>query len=216
MVTLSPRTASARRPGQIFQRAGISRHVVKKRRVIDVSGLRIPGVEIAFRDRQRFPVFIAGVHVGIFFSEHVAGNGRAHGGFHFRRCGPNIAQVNGLSGFVVAERLVHDVEIHTARQCVGHHQRRRRQIIRAAQRIDAAFEIAIAAQHGNGEKIVSLDRLADGLGKRAAVADACGAAVAHQIEMQRIQVGPQAGFFDVVSDNFRAGSETGFYPGLGS
>ena len=56
--------------------------------------------------------------------------------------------------------------------------------------------------------------LRDVVRQRTAIADARGAAVAHQIEAQRIEIGPQAGFFNVVGDNFRSRRKTGFHPGL--
>ena len=78
-------------------------------------------------------------------------------------------------------------KIHAAGERVGDDERRRGEIIRAAERIDAAFEIAIAAEDGDGDEIIVLDGFADGVGERAAVADAGGAAVADEIEAQLIR-----------------------------
>ena len=80
--------------------------------------------------------------------------------------------------------------------------------------MDAAFEIAIAAENGDGDEIVFLDGSADGVGKRAAVADARGAAVADEIEFQFIEKHIEAAGGEVVGDDFRAGRETGFHPRL--
>ena len=119
-----------------------------------------------------------------------------------------------MPGFVVAERLVDDVEIHAARERVGDHQRRRSEIIRAALGIDAALEIAVAAEHRYGDEVIVLDGFADGFGQRAAVADAGGAAVADEVEAQRFEIGPETRLFDVIGDDFRAGREAGLHPGL--
>ena len=200
---------------QIAEGDGLQRHVFEIRRMLDVGGFFVPGVEIAFGDRQRAPVLVAGENVGIFLAEHFAGDGSAHGCFDFLGRGPDIAEIDGLAGFVVAERFVDDVEIHASGKRVGDDQRRRGEIIRAAERIDAAFEIAIAAEHRDGDEIIVLDGFADRFGERAAVADAGGAAVADEIEAERIEIGPQAGFFDVIGDDFGAGREAGFHPGLG-
>ena len=48
--------------------------------------------------------------------------------------------------------------------------------------MDAAFEVAIAAEDGYGDEIIFFDGGADGIGERAAVADAGGAAVTHEMK----------------------------------
>ena len=53
----------------------------------------------------------------------------------------------------LADRLIHDVDIHRAGQGERHHQRRAGQIIRLHMRIDASFEIAIARQHRRDDQI---------------------------------------------------------------
>src|SRR5712671_2228890 len=78
--------------------------------------------------------------------------------------------------------------------------------------MNAALEIAIAAQHGDGDKIIVLDGSADRVGQRAAVADAGGAAVADQVKFQFFEERRQAGGGEVVSDNFGAWREAGFHP----
>ena len=84
---------------QIVKRAGLERHVLEIRRMLDVSGFRVPGVEIAFGNGQSAPVFITGENVGVFLAEHFAGNGAAHGRFHFLGRRPDIAEIDGLAGF---------------------------------------------------------------------------------------------------------------------
>ncbi len=66
--------------------------------------------------------------------------------------------------------------------------------------MDAAFEIAIAAQYCNGHKIVFLDGSADRFGQRTAVADAGGATVTHQIEFQFVEILSQACSQQIVGD----------------
>ena len=77
-----------------------------------------------------------------------------------------------------------------------------------------AFEIAIAAEDGDGDQIVVFDSRTDGVGKRAAVADASGAAVADQIEFEFVEINVQPRGREIVGDDFRARCEAGFYPGL--
>ncbi len=59
--------------------------------------------------------------------------------------------------------------------------------------MDAAFEIAISAEHRDGNHVVVFDGCADGVGQRAAIADAGGAAVTHQMEIQFIEIRRKAG-----------------------
>ena len=111
----------------------------------------------------------------------------AHGGFDFLRSGPDFAQIDRFAGFVGAERFGGEVHVHAAGERVGNDERRRREIVRANERVDAAFEIAIAAEDGDGDEIIFLDGGADRVWKRAAVADAGGAAVADEIEIATCQ-----------------------------
>ena len=111
-------------------------------------------------------------------------------------------------------RVVLQIDIHAAGQRIGHHQRRRSQIVRAHQRIDAALEVAIAAQHRRDDQLAFLHRLGDGLGQRPAVADAGGASVADQIELQLLQIRCQAGVVQIIGHYFGAGRETGLHPGF--
>src|SRR5208282_6260891 len=80
--------------------------------------------------------------------------------------------------------------------------------------MNAALEIAVAAENGNCHQIIFLDGRADGFGKRTAVADASGAAVTDEIELEFVEIGSKAGGEKIVGNDFRAGSEAGFYPGL--
>ena len=80
--------------------------------------------------------------------------------------------------------------------------------------MDAAFEVAIAAEHRDGDEIVVFDGGADGVGKRAAVADARRAAVADEIEFQFIEKNVEAAGGEIVGDDFRTGREAGLDPRL--
>ena len=53
--------------------------------------------------------------------------------------------------------------------------------------MDATLEVAIAREDRGHDEIVLLDRLVDGLVQRAAVADAGGAAIAHDVEAEGLE-----------------------------
>src|SRR4029077_10696612 len=124
---------------------------------------------------------VAFINFAVLLRVHAGGNGGAHGGFDFLRRGPNVAEENGLAGFIVAERFGSEIEIHASSERVRDYERWRGEIICAHERMDASFEIAIPAEDGDGDKIIFLDGRADGIGYRAAVADASGAAIADEM-----------------------------------
>ncbi len=138
------------------------------------------------------PAGIALEHFAVLLVIHRGRDVRAHGGFDLLRRGPDIAQENRLAGLVVAERLRGHIEIHASGKRVGDHQRRRGQIICAHQRMNAPLEIAISAEHRNGDKAVVLDGRADVFFERAAVADASGAAVTDKLETKFVEIFSEA------------------------
>src|SRR5260370_26964949 len=75
-----------------------------------------------------------------------------------------------LAWRITAEWFGGEVQVHAPRKSVSDDQRRRSQIIGANQRMNAALKVAIAAEDGHGDQIVVLDRGADGLRQRTAVA----------------------------------------------
>jgi len=80
--------------------------------------------------------------------------------------------------------------------------------------MNAALEIAVSAQHGNGHEAVVLDGRADMLFERAAVADARRAAVANQLEAEFVEIFSQARGFEVIGDDFRTRRQAGLHPRL--
>ena len=168
----------------IGKRAGGFGHVFKIWRQLDVGGTGFPFIKVAFRDGHALPAGVAFEDFAVFLAILFGGDGGADGGFHFLRGGPDFAQIDRLAGFARAEWLGGEIQIHAAGEGVGNNERRRREIVGANERVDAAFKIAIAAEDGDGEEIIFLDGGADGVRQRAAVADAGGAAVADEIEFQ--------------------------------
>ena len=92
-----------------------------------------------------------------------------------------------------AERLGGEVDVERAGQRIGDHQRRRGEIVGPHVRVHAAFEIAVARQHRGGDQIVLVDRLGNRLRQRAGIADAGGAAIADEVEAERVEIILQAG-----------------------
>ena len=127
---------------------------------------------------------------------------------------PDVAKIDGLSAFVVTERLCFEIDVHLTRERIRHHERRRGKIVRSYQWIDSAFKIAVSAQYGRHDQTVVFDRGGDGLGKRTAVTDTSRAAVAHKMEAQLFEVGHQPRFLEVIRNDSRAGGEACLDPRL--
>ena len=68
-------------------------------------------------------------------------------------------------------------------------------------RMDAAFEVAVAAEHRGDREILGVDALRDELGQRPAVADARGAPVTDEVEAQLLQRAEQARALEVIGDH---------------
>ena len=70
--------------------------------------------------------------------------------------------------------------------------------------MDAGFEVAVARQDGGGHQVVLHDGFFDLGVERTRVADAGGAAVAHRLEAQLIEVGLEPGLVEVIGDHSAA------------
>ena len=75
--------------------------------------------------------------------------------------------------------------------------------------MDAALEVAVARQHRGDHEIAFIHSLGDRVGQRAGVADAGGAAVADQIEAERLEIVHEAGLAQVVGHHLGARGQRG-------
>ena len=74
--------------------------------------------------------------------------------------GPDVLEEDGLAVLVVAERVGGEVVADVAGEGVGDDQRRAHEVVGADFGGDAAFEVAIAGEHGDGDEAVVFDGLA--------------------------------------------------------
>jgi hypothetical protein len=70
------------------------------------------------------------------------------GRLHLGARRPHVLQEDGLAVAPRAERLGVRIEVDGAGEGVRDDQRRRREVVRAHLGVHAAFEVAVAAQHG--------------------------------------------------------------------
>ena len=198
----------------IARRARRLRHAVEIRRTFDVLALLVPCVTLARGYVERAPSVVAGEDVGITRAEGRFGDGFGDGRVDLGVRGPNVAQEDRLPRLIDTERLRGEIDIHPARQRIRDDQRRRSEIVGAHLGMDAAFEIAIAREHRGYDHIFLGDGDRHVFGKRTAIADARRAAVADERKAEHVEVLLQAGFEQIVGDDFRARREAGLDPGL--
>ena len=197
----------------VVQRRRLARHAVEERRRLDVGRRRVPGVAVAGRHRHPAPLRVALEHVRVLGAVALRRDG-AQRLVHLGRRRPDVAEEDRLALRVGADGIALGVEVHGARQRVGDDQRRRRQVVGARQRVHAALEVAVARQHRRDHQVARLDGLRHRLGQRSGVADAGGAAVAHQVEAERGEVVEHAGVLQVARHHLRARREAGLHPRL--
>ena len=185
--------------------------VDQERRLLDVGAAGIPGEQFAGRDRQGVPGGVGLEDILVPRAEHLGADGVGHHPAHFLPRRPDVLQVNRLAVAARAQRLGGQIDIDGARQGVGHDQRRTGQIVGLHVLIDAALEVAIAAQDGRGDEVALGDRLGHRLGQRAAVANTRGAAVADQREAELVQGRVEAGLLIVVGHHAAARGQAGLH-----
>ena len=115
---------------------------------------------------------------------------------------------------VLAERLVEQVDVHRPRERVGDHERRRGQIVHLHVGVDAALEVAVAAEHGHDREVLGVHDRRHLVGQRAGVADAGRAAVADEVEPERLQRLDQPRLLVVLHHDLGAGRERRLHPRL--
>ena len=216
VVMLSPNSASTRAPVMSVDRRGRHGDALEIGRVLHVGAAAVPAVDVAADiDLDRLPLSRALEHLAVAVEELLAGDARLHDLLDLGVARPDVAQIDGLAVRAGAERRRGDVLVHRAEQRVSDDQGRAGQVVGAHVRVHAALEVAVAGQHGHGDELVVLDRVGDRLLQRAGVADAGGAAVADELEAERVEVLGQAGAVEILGDDLAAGGERGLHPGRG-
>ncbi len=175
-------------------RTRLAVEILEVRRFFDVGRSVVPRVEFARTRGDLSPSFGAFGGRGVLRFEHLPLDGALDDRADLVVGRPHILEIDRFSVLILAERLVDEVGRHRSGDGVGDDQRRRGQVVRPHMRADAAFEVPVAREHRGRDKILVLDCLLDRLGQGSGVADAGGAAVADQVEAERLEGFEQAGF----------------------
>ncbi len=108
----------------VRQGEGRGRHPIEERRALDVGGVVLPCVGRSRGDLHRAPVAVSLEHRAVLPREHLLVHGRPHRLGDLGGRGPDLLQVHRRAAGVRAQRLRVKIDVHAARQGVGHHERR--------------------------------------------------------------------------------------------
>ena len=168
---------------------GSARQVDQERRLLDVSAVVIPRVQIAFGRLNRIPLVVRLEGAAVLLVETFrAVTQDSTTSRDFLVGGPDVSQVD------VCCRRRPVRAVRWSSRCPSCRPARRPPPVAgwpdsspAPVRIDAALEVAIAAEHGGCHESPSRDRLGDRFRQRATVADAGRATVTHGVEPQLLE-----------------------------
>jgi hypothetical protein len=200
--------------GEILDGLGLARQVLEERRLAHVRGLLVPLEALALGHLERVPALVAVEHLTVGGAEHVRLDGGLDRALHVLRARPEVLEVDVVAAVVLADRLVEQVDVHRPRQRVGHAQGRRGEVVHLHVGVDAALEVAVAAQHGDDREVVLVDDRRDLLGQRPGVPDAGRAAIADKVEPERLERLGQARALEVLGHDLRARCQRGLHPRL--
>ncbi len=208
--------ASARAPWMSW--AGGHRHLIGSaraeeiRRFADVGRRRVPRVGRAAGGLDLFPQAALAGEAAV---EPLVGGG-IEGGAEERgdlgRGRPDVAQEDLAAILGLADRLGREIDVDPAGEREGDHERRAHEEVRLHALVNTRLEVPVARQHRSGDKVALGDRLLELEIERPGVADAGRAAVADQVEAERVEVFLEAGLLQILGDDARAGGQRGLDP----
>jgi len=155
--------------------------VAEERRVLNVGGV-VPGVETVLADWQLVPPLGALGYFFIIVLEHFWLDDFFGNGVHLFPGGPDISEIDVLSLVTFAQRSEVEVDVNSACQSVGHHQRRTGEVVALGQLVHSSFEVAVATQHSRHCQVILDNGLVHFRVEVASVADAGHAAEPSLVE----------------------------------
>ena len=117
------------RTTDVGDRRGLGAHPLEVRGLAHVGGVRVPVEGVALGGGQGLPALVAGEDVGVVLGEHLGADALGDGALDVGRCGPDVVEEHVVAVGVLSERLGLEVEVHRAREGIGDHQGRRREVV---------------------------------------------------------------------------------------
>ena len=196
------------RARNIRNRVQLRRQIHKKRRLLHISTLRLPPIEIPRLPANRIPHLIALKHIAITRLKHIWSKRPCNRIANLILTGPDIAQKHRIAIPIQPYRLRSQIQIHPPRQRISHNQRRRRQIIRLHMRMHATFKIAIATQHRRGNQILLVNSGNHRIGQRPAIANTRRTTITHRMKTQLLQIRRQTRLIEIIRHHARTRRQT--------
>ena len=125
--------------------------------------------------------------VRIVAAKHLGIDALAHDLVDFLLAGPNIPQIDFFPFAILSERLGEQIVVDAPRQCIGHYQGRRHQIVGANFGVDTSFKVAISGKHRSNDQLVIVNGFGNIRRQRTGVADAGCASVAGNAEAEAVE-----------------------------
>ena len=142
---------------------------------------------------QGAPALVTLEDRGVRLTEELRGDRLADRAADLVGTRPDVREVDRLPILGVPERLGRQVDVDAAGERERHDERRRGEVGRAHLRMDATLEVAVAREDGRDDEAVLVDGLGDRHVEWARVADAGRAAVADDVEAERLEIGEETG-----------------------
>ena len=181
----------------------------------DIGRSRAPLIGVRSGNVDRLPMRVALIDIGIARLEHRPVDRARDGGRDLVVGRPDVLEIHVVTRRADADRRGQEILDHRALERIGDHQRRRREEVGAHVRRHAPFEIAVARNHGGGDQPIFIDRSADRGRQRPRIADAGGAAIAHQIETDGVQMRLQPRLFQIIGHDLATRRQRRLHPWLG-
>src|SRR5439155_11196995 len=96
------------------------------------------------RRRHGLPEAVAVEDLAVLLGEHLLRDGPADDLVHFIRCRPNLLEEHGLAPLVISDWLILQIDMNRSGERVRDDERRRREVARLHERMDAALKVAVA------------------------------------------------------------------------
>ncbi len=133
--------------GDVLDGLRVHRHAVEVGRLAHVGGLVVPLEQVTRRGFEPLPALVTVEDGAVFLGEHAGVDRLVDRALDLLGSRPDVLEEHVDAVFVLAQRLVLEVEVHRSGQRVGDDERRRGQVVHLDVGADAALEVAVARKH---------------------------------------------------------------------
>ena len=192
------------RINDVANRLRLHRDAFEIRWILHVGRGHVPLVSPVSRNIDGLPVGVAGKYICVSGPVEITGDIGLNQSLDFLVARPDIPKKNRLAVMIMAQRFRRHIDQDRSGQRIGDNQRRRRQVVCAYIRVDAAFEVAVSRQHGDRHEFAFVDCAGNIRWQRPRIANACSATEPDEIEAERIERFLQTGIGEISGNRLRS------------